>query len=239
VPGELPCSGAIMRVKLDGGPVELVAWGFRNPFGLAFDPGGQLWVTDNGYDERGSRGVFGSADWLYKVKQGAWYGWPDFADGRPLSMDRYEPLSGPEPGMVLAEIPSQPPKPVAFFGVHSSSDGFSFSTNPKFGHVGEAFVAQFGDQAAVVGKVLNPVGFKVVRVNPKNGVIDTFAANAGSTNGPASKLETKGLERPVDAQFDPSGEALYIVDFGVVLVDEDVVTPKQGTGVLWRIVRDS
>src|SRR5205823_11872388 len=36
IPGRLPCNGAILRIPLGGGPVELVAWGFRNPFGLAF-----------------------------------------------------------------------------------------------------------------------------------------------------------------------------------------------------------
>jgi glucose/arabinose dehydrogenase len=239
IPGQVPCSGAIMRVRVDGGPVELVAWGFRNPFGLAFAPNGQLYATDNGYDERGSRGVFGSADWLWAVKQDTWYGWPDFADGRPISMDRYEPFDGDSPGAVLAAIPNKPPQPAAFFGVHSSSDGMSFSTNPAFGHVGEAFVAQFGDQAAVVGKVLNPVGFKVVRVDVTTGVINHFAANAGTPSGPATKLQTGGLERPVDVQFDPTGAALYVVDFGTVLVDEDVVSSIKGSGVLWRIVRGS
>lgn len=62
VPGEVPCSGAVFRVERDGSDLELVAWGFRNPFGLAFAPGGQLYVTENGYDDKGSRPVFGSGD---------------------------------------------------------------------------------------------------------------------------------------------------------------------------------
>lgn len=57
VSGALPCNGAVMRVPKDGGDVELVAWGFRNPFGLAFAPDGRLFVTENGFDERGSRHV--------------------------------------------------------------------------------------------------------------------------------------------------------------------------------------
>jgi glucose/arabinose dehydrogenase len=237
VKGRIPCSGAILRVPTDGGAPELVAWGFRNPYGLAFDPAGRLWATDNGYDERGSRPVFGSADWLWKVDQGTWYGWPDYADGRPLTMDRYEPLSGPDPERVLAEIPNKPPKPAAFFGVHSSSDGIAFSTNPAFGFVGQAFVAQFGDMAPVVGKVMNPVGFKIVRVDPATGMMSTFAGNRGWPNGPASKLKTAGLERPIDCKFDPTGQALYVVDFGVLLIHDEDEIPKPSSGVLWRIVR--
>ncbi|HET6527998.1 MAG TPA: hypothetical protein VFG39_04535 [Balneolaceae bacterium] len=42
-----------MRIPIEDGPVELVAWGFRNPHGLAFSPDGILYVTENGYDVRG------------------------------------------------------------------------------------------------------------------------------------------------------------------------------------------
>ncbi|MDC4226475.1 MAG: hypothetical protein MPW15_20070 [Candidatus Manganitrophus sp.] len=105
-------------------------------------------------------------------------------------------------------------------GVHSSSNGFDFSRNPQFGYVGQAFIAQFGDQAPVVGKVLSPVGFKVVRVDVETGVIDDFAVNKGKTNGPASRIGGGGLERPVAARFNPNGTALYVVDFGVLTMGE-------------------
>ena len=84
IPGKVPCNGAIMRVPLAGGDIELVAWGLRNPFGLAFSPDGQLYAINNSYDVRGSRPVFGSGDLLWKIEEGKWYGWPDFhASARP------------------------------------------------------------------------------------------------------------------------------------------------------------
>lgn len=64
----------------------------------------------------------------------------------------------------------------------------STSLEPRFGHVGQAFVAQFGDMATGVGEVLSPVGFKVVRVDVETRVINDFAVNKGATNGPASWL---------------------------------------------------
>jgi len=89
-----------------------------------------------------------------------------------------------------------------------------------------------------VGKVLAPVGFKVVRVDTTDGVIHDFASNRGKQNGPASLLKRGGLERPVACRFDPSGTALYVVDFGVLTVDEKGKSqPRPGTGVLWRITR--
>jgi glucose/arabinose dehydrogenase len=56
VKGQPICSGSILRIRPEGGEPELVAWGLRNPFGLAF-LNDKLYVTDNGYDERGSRPV--------------------------------------------------------------------------------------------------------------------------------------------------------------------------------------
>jgi glucose/arabinose dehydrogenase len=237
--GEVLCNGAVMRVPLRGGKPELVAWGFRNPFGLAFSPSGQLYVTDNSYDVRGSRPVFGTGDLLWRVQSGAWYGWPDFHGALPLDKgNRFRPPGKTKPTQLLAEHPNTPPTPVAVFDVHSSSNGFDFSTHKGFGHVGQAFVAQFGDMAPGVGKVLAPVGFKVVRVDTETGVIEDFAVNKGKTNGPSSWLHTGGLERPVAARFSPSGETLYVVDFGVMLVTEKPV-PQKHTGVLWRITKDT
>jgi glucose/arabinose dehydrogenase len=237
--GQVPCNGAIMRLPLGGGKPELVAWGFRNPFGLAFSPNGRLYVTDNSYDVRGSRPVFGTGDLLWEVQRDTWYGWPDFHGASPLTKgDRYIPPGKAKPSMLMAEHPNIPPEPIAVFDVHSSSNGFDFSTSPEFGHVGQAFVAQFGDMAPGVGKVLSPVGFKVVRVVQETGIIEDFAVNKGKTNGPASWLKAGGLERPVAARFDPSGTALYVVDFGVMMMAEKPV-PQKETGVLWRITKQT
>ncbi len=238
IAGQTPCNGSVLRISPDGGRPELVAWGFRNPFGLAFDPRGGLYVSDNQYDERGSRPVFGAGDTLWSVTPGRWYGWPDFHAGHPLNMqDRFKSPGKEAPRLLLAAYPNQPPEAAAVLGVHASANGFDFSKSPRFGHTGQAFIALFGDQAPETGKVLSPVGFKVVRVDVSNGVINDFAVNKGSTNGPASWLKTGGLERPIAARFNPDGSALYVVDFGVMTMSEKGAHPTKGTGVLWRITR--
>lgn len=239
IEGALPCGGSVMRVGLDGGDLELVAWGFRNPFGLAFAPDGTLFVVNNSYDERGSRPVFGTGDLLWRVEPGTWYGWPDYHGDRPLTDDEVFQSRGEDaPGFVFAEHPNIPPEPVAMLGVHSSSNGIAFSTATGFGYQGQAFIAQFGDMAPGVGKVLAPVGFKVVRVDVETGVIEDFAINR-DPRGPASRVGSAGLERPVSVAFDPQNAALYVVDFGVMTIGDQGPVPVPATGVLWRIVPTS
>lgn len=234
--GRIPCTGAILRIPVDGGKLEMVSWGLRNPFGIALSPDGRMYTTENGFDDRGSRPVWGAGDVLWEVKQGMWYGWPDFSEGKPVKHD--EEFKAPSHRAVeplLQTLPNEPPQPVAVLGVHSSSNGFDFSTSDRFGYKGEAFIAQFGDMAPGVGKVLSPVGFKVVRVNMETGVIRDFAVNKGKRNGPASWLGAGGLERPVSVKFDPQGEALYVVDFGILKMTEQGPLPQQNTGVIWKI----
>ena len=243
IKGKVPCNGSIMRVPLEGGKPEMVAWGLRNPFGVAVSPDGKLYTAENGYDDRGSRPVWGAADVLYEIENGKWYGWPDFSAGDNMTTppkkesEEYKPPRKGDVLPVMKNYPNDPPRPIATLGVHSSSNGMDFSSNDAFGYAGEVFIAQFGDMSPKVGKVLAPVGFKVVRVNPRNGVIHDFAVNNSKKNGPASWVDGGGLERPLSVKFSPDGMSLYIVDFGIMKVTENGPEPQTGTGVIWRVIK--
>lgn len=239
IKGRVPCSGAIMRVRATGGDVELVAWGLRNPFGLAIDAKGSLLVTENGLDTRGSRPVFGAADTLRRIEPGQWYGWPDYAESRPLTSKFYSESEGAARGFVLAEHPGKPPEPLAYLPSHSSATGLDVSRSEAFGHVGQVFVAEFGDMAPMAGKVMTPVGFRVVRIDARTGEIDPFARNRPDKPGPASERKVRGLERPVAVRFTPDGSALYIVDFGILRMSDTGSEPQPNTGMLWRITREA
>jgi glucose/arabinose dehydrogenase len=233
VSGQIPCTGAVMRIPLDGdGAAELVAWGFRNPFGLATSAGGELFVTDQSYDDRGSRPVGGCGDLLWKVRSGLWYGWPDFYGDQPLNSSRqFAPPGKPIPQPLLADYPNTPPAPDAVFPMHGTASGVDFSPGKEFGG---AYVAEFGDLTPFTGTLRAPVGFDILQVDPSTGVSHVIAANKGVANGPASKLASGGLERPIALRFDPAGSALYVVDYGVVTVD-GVPQSHPGTGVVWKI----
>lgn len=237
VKGRVPCNGAIMRVSREGGAPELVAWGLRNPFALAFAPQGRLYAIDNGYDERGSRPIWGAGELLWEIRQGAWYGWPDYSGRKSVEHAEFTPPHGKRPERLLVKPPgAEPPAPAAILPVHASANGLDFSRTQDFGFVNQAFVAEFGDMAPSVGKVLEPVGFKVARVDVASGVSHDFAYNRKGA-GPASRLGTGGLERPVALRFSPDGKSLYVVDFGIMAVSDDGPKAVRGTGVVWRIWR--
>jgi len=238
IKGSVKSSGSVLRVRAEGGEPELVAWGFRNPFGLAFAADGSLYVTENGYDDRGSRPAWGTPDVLWKIERGRWYGWPDYSASQPLTDPAFHPPGKAQPKPLLQPPPNPPPQPVAKFPVHSSADGFEFSRSVQFGYPGEAFVAIFGDESPTTGKILTSIGGKVVRVNVADGTIQDFAVNRAPKEGPGTKVGVAGFERPVSVRFDRTGDVLYVVDFGVMRHDQQGAHPERQTGSVWRIRKE-
>jgi glucose/arabinose dehydrogenase len=237
IPGAVKASGAILRCSPDGSDLEVVAWGLRNPYGIAFTADGRLLATEHGIDNRSKRHIVGDYDDLYEIEAGRWYGWPDFASGLRLDDPRWgEGGQGREP--VLAEFPEpQPPFPIVSFEPHAAANGLAVCADERFGFVGQAFVALFGDLAPITTpRLVHPVGFKVVRVDLDRRKIVDFAVNRIA--GPASKLPHEGFERPSHCAFGPDG-ALYVTDFGEVDIapEHAGIRVQAGSGTLWRIRR--
>jgi glucose/arabinose dehydrogenase len=163
IPGALPCNGAILRANPDGTSLEMVAWGMRYPAGLNFAPGGDLYFTMQGFEERGSRPIVGDRDYLYKAVPGEWYGWPDFAGNRSVTSEQFQKPGSPV-SPLLAEVPGQPPLPITSFAHGSGASGLLFPPD-SFGLSGDGLVAMTGNM--------------VVRVNPKTGASAPFLKNVG------------------------------------------------------------
>ncbi|MCI0530012.1 MAG: hypothetical protein L0Y56_21420 [Nitrospira sp.] len=300
VKGRVPCGGSIMRAKLsdkgaDGiishDKMEVYAYGFRNPYGVAFAPDnhwlkGALFTSVNGPNDIGHRRVANGPETIYIVHQGMDYGFPDkfgFLDStaKTFSMRSYanDPMSSlmapwenPFPNLYLGNKPYMPAviahgthvigqggvrgvprlianpnevigNPIAEFDPNISVNGMEFSKSEKFGMVGDLFAAIIG-HFGVAPEGLEHKGHNVVRLNflqPMGVVITEFARN--KKPGPSSEQapeEQGGLERPNDVTFDPSGEAMYIVDWGLMLLQWDQPAPlyiTPGSGNIWKITK--
>lgn len=230
IPGRLKANAAVYRATPDGSRLQVYADGLRNPFGLGFDPRGRLLAVDQGMDARGARPVANDWEPVWEVKEGGWYGWPDFASGLPVTNPRFKPADGPQPQFLLAEHPPLAGQPLARLVPHSGSVKFAFAPQGGFGYPGQMFIAQVGDFSPMTQKLQEPRGFRVVRLNLETGQAADFYVNQRPNAGGS------GLERPVAVKFAPDGSALYVLDFGLLQTYPMTMVPKAGSGGLWRVV---
>ncbi|HEX8598288.1 MAG TPA: PQQ-dependent sugar dehydrogenase [Chloroflexia bacterium] len=236
IKGSVKCGGSIVRFNPDGSGFELVAWGLRNPYGLEFDDEGQLWSTFHGADVRGSRPVYNDPDYLVRVEQDAWYGWPEFFAGEPVTAEQFNAPGEPKPQFLWQDHPPLT-QPYAMFETHEATNGLAFSPGGDFGFEGHAFIAMFGTYAPVTtGINMQPVGFRVVRFDTNTKEIHDFASNV--LPGPSYINQQLGFDRPSDVVFGPDS-SLYVVDWGASTITDEGLKLTPLTGAVWRIYPES
>ncbi|MDW5299510.1 MAG: hypothetical protein SA378_05155 [Sedimentibacter sp.] len=226
-------TSSILRADLDGANLEMYAWGITLPYGLNFDRFNRLYTTNNGYDDRGSRPIKDSPDEFLLIKQGVWYGFPDYTAGLPVTLPQFRPDVGPQPEFLMAEHPMIPPKPLTVIEPHSGARGFDFNYNCDFGPYGDAYVAESGSISPIStgGYPLPGVGRRILRINMEDGSESVFAINRSGLG--ASFTEGGGFERPWDVVFGPDG-AMYVLDYGISIpMNPNFTLPN--TGVIWKI----
>ena len=225
--GRTPCTAAVMRCNPDGSELELVAWGLRNAFGLGFLPDGRLLATEQGADVRGLRPVWNCPDFLYEVKAGAWYGWPDYFGGLPIDHARYRAPDGSAQAHALMnyETLPAPQSPLLEFDINCSAVKFAVFPSGHV-HAGDLLVALFGDERPMTG----PVGPVVVR----------DLVHVCARDWTLHPVMVSGLHRALDVAFSPDGEWVYVVDFGEFEFTETKrIKARAGSGRLLRLPASS
>ena len=154
-PEPLP-RASVQVMNLDGSEAQTFAYGLRNPVGLDFHPRSQeLYTTVNERDGLGDDLV---PDYLTRIQQGEFYGWP-YTYFEP---DRLDPRNRAANGQSLQpELAAQTKMPDVLFQSHSAALGLQFYDGTTFPekYRNGAFVAFRGSWNRNEG-----TGYKVVFV---------------------------------------------------------------------------
>jgi glucose/arabinose dehydrogenase len=117
---------SVQVMNLDGSDLQTFASGLRNPVGLDFHPvTGELYTTVN---ERDGLGDDLPPDYLTRLRQGEFYGWPYTY----LSPDRLDPRRVQNGSSERPDLAAQTRTPDVLFQAHSAALGLAFYEGQTF-----------------------------------------------------------------------------------------------------------
>lgn len=82
-------NAAVYKYDLIKNKLQNCAWGIRNVTGMDYNNKGEIYMSCGGMENRGLRPIYGDADYIYTLKEGQWYGWPDFSGGDAVNSPRF------------------------------------------------------------------------------------------------------------------------------------------------------
>jgi glucose/arabinose dehydrogenase len=196
---------AVLTFDPDGKRLGTFATGIRNCVGLAVHPAnGDLYCSTNERDGMGDDLV---PDYVTRVREGAFYGWPWFYIGSNEDPRR----AGERP-----DLKGKATIPDVLIQAHSASLGLTFYNGDAFPpeYRGDGFAAEHGSWNRS-----RRTGYKVIRIRLKDG-IPTGEYEDFVTGFVINDSEVWG--RPV---------GVTVARDGALLVSED------GNGTIWRITQ--
>jgi glucose/arabinose dehydrogenase len=194
---------AVLVFDPEGGNRRVFASGLRNCVGLAVHPqSGDLWCSTNERDDLGDDLV---PDFMTRVRDGAFYGWPWYY----LGANEDPRHRGERP-----DLKDKITVPDVLIQAHSASMGMVIYEGDQFPseYAGDAFAAQHGSWNRA-----KRTGYKVVRVRLKD----------GAPSGEYEDFMTGFVVNDTAVWARPVGIA--VAHDGALLVSED------GNGTIWRI----
>lgn len=193
----------VLAFDPDGKNQKMFATGIRNCVGLAVQPeNGAVWCSTNERDGLGDNLV---PDYVTRISENAFYGWPWFYIG-----DHEDPRHVGERPDLKGKITI----PDVLLQAHSASLGLAFYQGSNFPaeYRGDAFAAEHGSWNRS-----KRTGYKVIRVRMKDGV----------PTGAYEDFVTGFVANDADVWGRPVGVA--VAHDGALLISED------GNGTIWRI----
>ena len=193
----------VLAFNPDGTSPTIFATGIRNCVGLAIHP-----ATGDAYCSTNERDGFGDdlvPDYVTRVREGAFYGWPWFYIGNHEDPHH----AGERP-----DLKDKVTTPDVLIQAHSASLGLAFYTGSAFPaeYQGDAFAAEHGSWNRS-----KHTGYKVIRIRMKDGV----------PTGEYEDFITGFVVDDSDVWGRPVGVA--VARDGALIVSED------GNGTIWRV----
>jgi glucose/arabinose dehydrogenase len=196
---------AVLTFDPDGKRAGVFATGIRNCVGLAVHPTtGDLYCSTNERDGMGDDLV---PDYVTRVREGAFYGWPWFYIG-----SNEDPRHAGE----RPDLKGKVTVPDVLIQAHSASLGLTFYTGAAFPseYRGDGFAAEHGSWNRS-----KRTGYKVIRIRLRDGI----------PTGEYEDFVTGFVINDSEVRGRPVGVAVAAV--GALLISED------GNGTIWRITR--
>lgn len=110
IPGHFPGNASIIKLNTTNKESENFAWGIRNVKGMDFDSKGKLYASVGGMENRGLRPIQYDYDYIFELKKGQWYGWPDYSGGDPINSPRFNKIKD---SFIIQKQPTvNPPAPI-------------------------------------------------------------------------------------------------------------------------------
>lgn len=193
---------AVLAFDPDGKGQKLYATGIRNCVGLAMQPDGTAWCSTNERDGLGDDLV---PDYVTRVREGGFYGWPWYYIG-----DNEDPrLRG-----IRADLKGKVTIPDVLIQPHSASLGLTFYNGDNFpaDYRGDAFAAEHGSWNRA-----KRTGYKVIRIRLKD----------GKPTGEYEDFVTGFVVNDNEVWGRPVG--VTVARDGALLFSED------GNGTIWRV----
>jgi glucose/arabinose dehydrogenase len=193
----------VLAFKPDGSEPKIFATGIRNCVGLAIHP-----VTGDAYCSTNERDGLGDdlvPDYVTRVKEGAFYGWPWFYIGGHQD---------PHHAGARPDLKDKVTVPDVLIQAHSASLGLAFYTGNAFPaeYRGDGFAAEHGSWNRS-----KRTGYKVIRIRMKDGV----------PTGEYEDFVTGFVLNDNDVWGRPVG--VTMTRDGALLISED------GNGTIWRV----
>ena len=163
----MPGNSSIIIYNLKTGAEGNFAWGIRNMKGIDFNSEGKILVTVGGMEDRGLRPVKGDSDYIYQIKKNAWYGFPDYAGGDPISSPKFKGINNNTIPFILDQHPTtNPPAPIY---QHNSVDSLVSLAVDKKGMIGDKDCIYFYEKNDNSIYSLNKINALKEKINFGNG----------------------------------------------------------------------